>query len=106
MLEDLEAHLLHGYVYNTPEAFIMARYVCRDWPQSAITDPNVNDLPGIKNCLHVYLAAGPISKMFTFEHAEAEWVSFERENILRFHPYQSLKRRCITNLKALTSPMI
>lgn len=94
MLEDLESHLLHGLVYSTPKAFVMARYVCRDWPHAAITDPEINDLPGPKNCLHVYLAAGDVSKIWTFDHAETEWVSFERGNILRFYPYNLLKRRC------------
>ena len=98
---DLEAHLFHGLVYSTPEAFIMARYVCRDWPEEWIRDPWQNP-PGERDCLHVYLAAGDISKFFTFGHFPVKWCSFERGNVLRFHSYQSLKQRC-TRTKALIS---
>jgi len=105
--EDLEAHLLHGIVINTPKAFIMARYVCRDWPASAIVDPWQNDLTcAPRDCLHVYLAAGDLLEFFTFPHVETKWISFERKNILRFHPYETTKRRCTTNSQAHTSPPI
>lgn len=105
--EDLEAHLLHGLVMSTPTAFIMARYVGRDWPHEAIVDPWENDLTcAPKNCLHVYVAAGDIGELFQFPHKAAEWISFERRNILRFHPYQRLRKRCtLQTLTALISPL-
>ncbi len=100
-LEDLEAHLIHGLVMSTPTAFIMARYVCRDWPGESIINPWVND-PGSSHIdtLHIYLAAGDISEFFTFPHRPCRWISFERRNILRFHSYDTLKRRCTTNSTA------
>jgi len=103
----MEAHLLHGIVISTPTAFIMARYVCRDWPASSIVDPWENDLTcAPRDCLHIYLAAGDLLEFFTFPHQPVMWISFERRNILRFHSYQALKRRCITNLQDHTSPPI
>lgn len=92
--EDLEAHLLHGLVYSTPTAFIMARYVRRDWPDEVIVDPWCNpetDLTCAPDCVHVYLAAGDISQFLTFEHKPCAWVSFERRCRLRFYPYPSIQ---------------
>lgn len=37
--EDLEAHLLHGYVVSTPEMFAMARAVERGAPDALLRDP-------------------------------------------------------------------
>lgn len=105
--EDLEAHLLHGIVISTPTAFIMARYVCRDWPSSVIVNPWLNPETDLtcasRDCLHIYLAAGNLGEFFTFPHQYATWVSFERRNILRFHSYDTIKRRCNTNSQALIS---
>lgn len=36
--EDLSAHLHHGYVYSTPEYFLMGRPVWSGAPQEAIND--------------------------------------------------------------------
>ncbi len=105
--EDLEAHLLHGIVVNTQTAFVLARYVCRAWPAAAIVNPWINDLTcAPRDCLHIHLAAGRTSEFFTFPHAPCSWVSFERRNILRFHPYDTIQRRCNTNSQALSSPRI
>jgi len=104
---DVEAHLLNGIVFSTSTAFIMARYVCRAWPASAIVNPWQNDLTCAPlDCLHIYLAAGNISEFWTFPHQPVTWISFERRNILRFHPYDTLKRRCNTNSQAPTLPPI
>lgn len=90
--EDLEAHLMHGFVYSTPSAFVMARMVSRDWPACDIINPWKNDLTCPPDCLHIYLAAGDIQEFWTFPHPHAVWVSFERRNILRFHPYERIQR--------------
>lgn len=101
--EDLEAHLLHGIVISTQTAFVMARYVCRDWPASAIVDPWNNDLACVPDCLHIYLAAGRTSEFWTFPHKKVKWISFERGNSLRFHPYDQLQRLCSRQSKARIS---
>ena len=95
-VNDLEAHLLNGIVFSTPTAFLMARYVRREWPQKLIVDPWWVDDGTEMNCLHVYLAAGDLKEFFTFPHIPVKYVSFERESILRFHPYSTLQRLCPT----------
>ena len=101
--EDLEAHLLHGMVWSTPTAFIMARRVCRDWPPEVIVNPWLPDgetelkwNPELCNCAHIYLAAGDIAQFFNLPHQGIEWVSFERQNRLRFHKLSRIKRLCST----------
>lgn len=103
--QDLEAHLVNprAVVIATGRLFCMARPVSRDWDQLAITDPNFNSLTCAPDCWHVYLGAGDISEFFTFPHDFLPWVSFERGNRLRIHRYDTLRRRCTTNSKALTS---
>lgn len=104
--EDMEAHLLHGLVMCTPTAFILARYVSREWPAEWVVNPWKNEVTCARlDCLHIYLAAGDIREFFTFPHNHARWISFERRHILRFHPYAILQRRCKIS-QDLTSPPI
>lgn len=94
-IEDLTWHLQTGYVYSTPEAFILARYVRRDWPVDDILDPSRFALTQDADCLHIYLAAGDIRQIFSFPHLPVPWISFERHNNLRFHPYELLRNRLL-----------
>ena len=93
--KDLEAQLLHGIVCNTPESFVMARYVMRGWDYDQVCDSYYNPT-NYKNhdCLHVFLAAGDLKDFFTFPHKSVKWVSFERGNKLRYYPYDQLKELC------------
>lgn len=104
-IDDLELHLICpvGYVYSAPEAFIMGRYVMRDWSYEDITNPAKFALTGDADCLHIFLAAGDISLFFTFEHVAVPWVSFERKNQLRFYPYEPLRNRLLQGSKAARS---
>ena len=91
--QDLEAHLIHGIVFSTPTAFVMARYVSRSWPDHSIINPWLNDATCSQlDTLHVYLAAGDLTEFFTFPHISCKWVSFERKNNLKFYSYARLRR--------------
>ena len=93
--EDLEAHLLHGLVMCTPTAFVMARYVRKDWTHEQIVNPwHKIHLTSAANCVHIYLAAGRLVEFGEFPHCPVSWVSFERGNKLRFHPYSKIFRKC------------
>lgn len=95
--EDLDAHLLHGLVYSTPTAFGMARYVCSAWPHEWIVDPWFNSRDhGTHDTLHVYLAAGNLREILALPHFPAAFISFERQNRLRFYDYDQLTKRCKT----------
>ena len=97
--EDLEAHLLHGYVFSTPDVFLMIRPVDRGW-RDQIVDPTKNP-EWIKpwsppDCWHVYLAAGDIQEMWKFLPYPLEFVSYERSNRLRIVRFQQFRRLCST----------
>ena len=101
-MEDLQLHLAHGYVFNTPRLFLMGRPVSRDGDTCDIVCPVV--CYSVPDCWMVYLAAGDISEFFKFEPFELQWFCWERNNKLRFYrrerliwllKQQSLKREAL-----------
>ena len=55
--EDVEAHLRNGYVFNTPECFLMGRAVDRHAAAERVDDPWRAFARGEQNCWLVYAAA-------------------------------------------------
>lgn len=90
--EDLEAHLLHGYVYSHPEAFVMGRPVRKDAPYEDIVNPWVNFTD--PDCWHLYLFAGAFHHAFAAPPFQLPWVSYERKNKLRFYRWNDIERKC------------
>lgn len=89
--EDLQAHLLYGWVMSTPELFLMARQVKRDWPDELLKNPWAIDDDG--DCWHVWLAAGDLSKVKEFIPYPLPYLSYERVNVLRSMPFDKACRR-------------
>jgi hypothetical protein len=81
--EDLTLHLLHGYVFSTPEVFIMGRPVRRNAEHRLITDPTVEFFD--PDCWLVHLAAGDIRQFFRYEPYSLPWLCWQRANKLRFY---------------------
>jgi hypothetical protein len=86
---DLELHLLHGYVFNTPEWFMMARPVWSCASHELIIDPSFNDF-AVLDTWHVYLFSGTNIYRAAFKAQQLaarvmENVSFEKRNRLRMH---------------------
>jgi hypothetical protein len=98
--EDLEAHLLHGYVFSTPDYFVMGRAVCKDAPHADIVNPWVNFPSG--DCWHLYLFAGPMQAAFDCAPYPLNFVSFERRNLLRVYEIDRIRRRCINGFRSLS----
>jgi len=90
--EDLEAHLLHGFVFSTPSYFIMGRPVDGNSTQKLICNPWVS-FPS-PDCWHVYLYSGHLSDAFANIPYILPFVSFERNNILTKHPLANIQRKC------------
>lgn len=80
--EDLEAHLLHGYVYSTREAFLMARPVWSKGPVENIINPWFNAFSHY-DTWHVYLYAGELAQPFQVAPYPLRYVSWEKRNKLR-----------------------
>lgn len=89
--EDLEAHLLHGYVFSTPEYFVMGR--------AAVSSANPADIVNPWHLFHVehcdawlvYLCAGDWLKAMERLPYPLPLIGWERRNILRFWPFDRFK---------------
>lgn len=92
--EDLDNHLRHGIVVATRHAFVMARRVDRGADLLDIVDSaHVFDSG---DCLHIFLASGDLSEIVRLleladhVYGRLEWLSWERDNILRSYRRSSL----------------
>lgn len=92
--EDLEAHLLHGWVISTPDMFIMGRPVLKTAP-AHILDPWW-PFGDEADCWHVWLAAGDLRAMWAHLPFPLPWISFERDNALRFYKFESLRKKIVS----------
>lgn len=93
LTEDLEWYLLNGFVFSRPDLFIMGRPVMRNARQELIT--GWHRFPDAEcDCWHVYLSAGNIVRAWDFMPWPLDWVSFERENVLRILPMSAIQRIC------------
>jgi hypothetical protein len=91
--DDLEIHLLTGYVYSTPDYFIMGRPVDRFGDPEKIIDPTYPFPRDQWNCWHIYLMAGDVTKCWSREPIVFPWVSWEKRNRLRFYQMWEIRRR-------------
>lgn len=90
--EDLYWHMRLGYVFCTPQFFIMGRPVKREWPTEWILSPwfvCVKD----PDCWHVWLASGDLSLLFSVLPIKLLYVSWERDNKLRFYKFDKVYER-------------
>lgn len=86
--EDVEAHMLRGYVIATPEVFAMFRPVRWSAGKAAIVDP-WQDHVGC-DTWHIYLAAGDFPTIAAMFPYPLPWVSYERGNQLRRWPAKKI----------------
>jgi len=91
----VEAHFQHGYVFNTPELFILARRISTEWSEDCILDPWHTDPEGDARHVRLYagdtLAIPPLIPYFlpnvTF-HRQGRFKIHNMEHLLRFLPRQ------------------
>jgi hypothetical protein len=88
-------------VFSTPDYFVMGRAVCKDAPHADIVNPWVNFPSG--DCWHLYLFAGPMQAAFDLAPYHLNFVSYERRNLLRVHPLDRIRQRCINGSRSLSS---
>jgi hypothetical protein len=92
--EDLEAHLIGGYVFSTPTVFLMARPVRHDAPQAEIVNP-WHVFPREEcDCWMLYLAAGDIAEFFRWVPFPLAFVAWERNNVLRTYYAKTVEKKC------------
>jgi len=107
--EDLSAHLHHGYVYSTPEYFLMGRPVCSEAPQEAINDVWCAFTPSSWDTWYVYAFAlreerglcGLVKKLLTHMPFYLPLIAWERSGdalsffstAKLFHKYANLPKQ-------------
>jgi len=105
--EDVEAHLLHGWIISTPELFLMGRCVVRSAGFSAINDPWHGFPPRDCDTWYVYAAAtstpssaaGLVKKTIAHMPRPLQFCAWirERDNRLRFYSTAKLTQLCATS---------
>jgi len=91
--EDLEAHLINGYVFSTPEYFCMGRPVSKTAAHEDIVNPWV-DFPRERcDAWMVYLVAGDMKAAWKCFPFPLKWIGFEKNNVLQWHDFQALAGR-------------
>ena len=92
---DLSLHFQNGWVINTPSLFVMGRDVIREAPPQLIIDPNFIFPYGQTDCWHIYLLSGNMQEAFLYMPWKLKWVSFERDNDLRFFDLTRIRNRTL-----------
>lgn len=91
--EDVEAHLLCGYVFSTPTVFAMGRPVRRDVLASTIVNPYVMFPKDDCDAWLVYLVAGDLREALGYLPYPLPWIGWERGNVLRWYRTERLLAR-------------
>jgi hypothetical protein len=95
--EDLQIHLEVGFVFSTPQLFIMGRPVDRGAHDRYIVDPIYQFDKMKQDCWHIYLAVGPLRDFFRYMPYWLPYMSWERLNMLRRYDAKRLMKLCKTH---------
>ena len=87
--QDLEAHLLNGYVHSTPTAFVMARPVDSLAKTDLILNPWHSFPREEQDAWLVWLAAGDLASLLVLFPYQLPIIGWQKRNNLRFHPFNS-----------------
>lgn len=86
----VEAHAFSGFVFITPDAFLMGRPVNRDWSKRDIMDPTL--FSSSPDCWHCSLFAGDLARIPALVPYPLPFVSFTRRGKLRVFTWEQFKR--------------
>lgn len=98
-IEDLDAHLVNGYVYSTPDFFAMGRPVCSLWPHKDIINPWITFPRESWDCWFVYLVAGDMLKAWSSFPFPLPKIGFEKRNRIRYYRFELLETHLLGNGK-------
>lgn len=86
--DDLNAHLHHGFVVSTPDAFAMGRPVARVAPHRLHADPWFEFPPESCDAWMIWLAAGEVGDLWRLFPYELPWVGWaRRQGNLRWYEF-------------------
>lgn len=90
--EDLRLHLVGGFVFSTPDFFVMGRGVNSKADPRLIVNPAVSFGRELQDAWHVYLMAGNMAKAWDILPYPLPMFSLERKNELRFYRFEDIAR--------------
>lgn len=93
-----------GWVFSTPEIFMMGRPVLRCAPVESILNPNVRFWN--YDTWMVHGAAGNLRRFFDYEPVPLPWIAFQRRNVLRFWPRERIRSLCAKSTWATNSILV
>lgn len=90
--EDLELHLLNGYVLSGPEFFVLARPVNSQDTVERMVDPAW--VWPVEDCdaWWIYLFAGDLKQALGHFPFPMKWIGWERQNALRWYRWRTVER--------------
>lgn len=97
--EDLEWHLVNGFVFSRPDFFVMGRPVVSTAPDRSLIVGLHRFPSAVCDCWHVYLMAGNMARAWDMLPWELPLVSFERGNVLRVHRLAAIRRLSSTSTR-------
>lgn len=103
--EDLEAHLIGGYVFSTPDFFAMGRPVCSTADHADIINPWRTFPEASWDCWFVYLVAGDMRKAWQTFPFPLEKIAFEKRNKLRYYRFQILDTHLFREAGSESNPL-
>jgi hypothetical protein len=95
--EDINLYLQNGFVFSTPDYFIMGRPVDHEQCYEMVTNPEFVFPREVQDCWLVALAAGDdaFAQFFRLEPYPLPYIAFERDNKLRVYRSGQILRGCL-----------
>jgi hypothetical protein len=90
--DDLEIHLLHGFVFSRPDYFIMGRPVVSTADENDIADPLYQFHSSECDAWHVALFSGNIARAFHVMPWRLPRITMQRQNELRIYELSEIER--------------
>ena len=90
--QDLDLHLRYGFVFSTPEFFVMGRPVRKDAIERDLVDPGVLFKKSDCDAWMLYLVAGDMAKIVSVMPYPLPWIILERKNEVRIYPLPEMVR--------------
>jgi hypothetical protein len=90
--EDLEIHLIYGFVFSRPDYFVMGRPVISTAPEEEIVNPLVHFPSTDCDAWHIALFSGNIARSFHVMPWRLPRITMQRQNELRIYELSAIER--------------
>lgn len=86
-------HIDRGFVFSTPDFFVMGRPVCRQWRKEDVFDADQSAPRAVADGWFIHAMAGDTGKAWSILPWPLGWIGFQRfDNVLRWVPTEVIRR--------------